>query len=40
MPLNLTKNGILDFLFAILAYAQSVLQKKSVLLGYQTIPVE
>ena len=32
MLLNFIKNGILDFLFAIMAYAQDALQKKSALL--------
>ena len=32
MSLSLIKNGILEFLFATLGYAQSALQKKSALL--------
>ena len=32
MSLNLIKNGILEFLFATLGYAQSALRKKSALL--------
>ena len=44
MLLNLIKNGILDFIFALRGYAQRALRKKSVLLdslitSYNFIPV-